>query len=318
MPLCFNSTMSYDPITPRATTAAAASCPTNDCDFNILQLSPEVLAIIFSKSFDKSSLDQLLKLSTVCRTFRHLIINDWFLQKYYFSFFHKLNIWCQFSNESTTSGDSDDFLHNSVKNIIDEEKTLINKSIPPEIETNGFFNHGPCLTFSDSCTHIEKCYELNADNFSFSFWFLSRATHFDLPLMHIVFENEQSRLSLRFRVHDNQLQFWIPCTPRWITLGQWQINEWHHIAVVFVSLETPQTIKIYLNSNKNVLKIRTCSYVHVGPFRSLKVAIGYVNGSFADFAVWSTILLPIEIRSIFHQKTTINKVNVAKYIFDNW
>jgi len=39
------------------------------------------------------------------------------------------------------------------------------------------------------------------------------------------------------------------------------------------------------------------------------------NHSIADVSLWSKRLLPIEIRAIYEQKTSIDKVNIAKYIF---
>ncbi|CAF1580906.1 unnamed protein product [Didymodactylos carnosus] len=310
--------MSCGSITPRTTsTTAVVSCSTGDCCFNILQLPPEILAIIFSKSFGKPSFDQLLKFSTVCSQIRHLITNEWFLQKYYFSFFHNVIIWCRFSNESIAGGGID-FLHNSVKTNIVGDKGMITWPTLPQIELNGFFDHAPCLKFSDNNTRIEKRYELNAaDSFSVSFWFLA-ACRTDLPFIYIRFTNEESRLSSFLRINDkNQLEFCATRTTGWITLGQLQMNEWHHIALVFLpsSSETP-TMKIYVNSNKTTLEIHKLPII--GPFESLKLELRYVNGSFADLAVWSTVLSSIEVRAIYDQKTTINKVNVAKYILDNW
>jgi hypothetical protein len=41
------------------------------------------------------------------------------------------------------------------------------------------------------------------------------------------------------------------------------------------------------------------------------------NRSFADVSLWSRCLLPIEIKAIYQQKTSIDKVSITKYIFDH-
>jgi hypothetical protein len=41
------------------------------------------------------------------------------------------------------------------------------------------------------------------------------------------------------------------------------------------------------------------------------------NHSVADISLWSRRLLPIEIRAIYEQKTSIDQVDVAKYIFEH-
>jgi hypothetical protein len=37
----------------------------------------------------------------------------------------------------------------------------------------------------------------------------------------------------------------------------------------------------------------------------------------ADVSIWSRCLLPLEIRAIHQQKTSIDKVNIAEYIFEH-
>jgi hypothetical protein len=41
------------------------------------------------------------------------------------------------------------------------------------------------------------------------------------------------------------------------------------------------------------------------------------NQSIADVSLWSRRLSPLEIRAIYEQKISIDKVNIAKYIFEH-
>ncbi|CAF3259559.1 unnamed protein product, partial [Rotaria sp. Silwood2] len=89
------------------------------------------------------------------------------------------------------------------------------------------------------------------------------------------------------------------------------MNQWYHIVAIFSLTES--TIKLYLNGNKtnDVVVV-----ARIDPNGTVLVRSQYQDGCLSDIALWSRKLLPIEVRSIFNQKTSVDKVDMVKYILN--
>lgn len=95
-------------------------------------------------------------------------------------------------------------------------------------------------------------------------------------------------------------------------------NEWFHIVLVQTRNsedESPEQ-KLWINGKLEVTtEVPRAAYDSCAKL-SLRTKQEFVM-KLADFSIWSRCLLPIEIRSIYQQKTSIDNADIAKYIFEN-
>ncbi|CAF0752005.1 unnamed protein product [Adineta steineri] len=275
----------------------------SSCINNILP--PEILQKIFLLSAE--SLHDALHISTTCQLWRKLIFNPFFIEHYWiFDDKHRkkgLIRWWNFN-----------------ENIPDQNNPFRNCSI-----TNCFL--GKCANFRDDSEITEEEVPKNTidrgSDYTIAFWllipeigdeprciFMVRDDDWDYTRSAGVAIDETNFLSIVFAstISERIIQSNVQMKP----------DQWYHIVLVQECIpgdEKPQQ-HLWING-----KLELTEKVPIAAFSSTAEVCFFFsilwNHSIADVSYWSRRLLPLEIRAIYEQKTSIDKVNMAKYIFEH-
>lgn len=299
--------------TREANIAVTTTCNTGS------DLSDEIWQSIF---LSISSRNDLICLSTVCRRFRKLILNEWFLRKYFAEHpkhFEDLIIYYNFSNvalgqnpffnsiKSLKRGQWDNFISDQSKMIIETDSSFdyILKTIGDFVKIHNNYD------LFRSRTILETC--------SLSFWFFlckrpsskdSNWLTFTLDLI-----EDRPRRSRPITIYVNverHLEFYVNhggyIQAQQSKSPKLQFDIWHHITVVIAQTSPNDTsIELYLNSEK--LAEYKLWKRFLPPYHDISIEASPTDTHLAEICIWKRKVTVKEIKTMFEQKTTLKKVD---------
>ena len=272
----------------------------------------------------KLSLEELISVAMVSRQFYRLIFNKVFLRKCGVSpVQHDLILHLNFLHPRN-------YLENAIpisqgglqcENAFHQMQVII--------EANPLFGHTLKLNSSNHSSEITSKFVLNekiisSNSFSISFWLLLIDDDRNLQTIEFSFEDipyyyrSSDSHSLTFDVVHGGAQIEFECCdprePRKKVLvdDPLEIGKWYHFTMVYSHKDKSKAplLKIYQDWKK------------LYEFKNFKIPLTgknylkmYTRGSsirLADIALWSRELTPLELKIIYQQRTSLDKVNLIQ------
>ena len=269
-----------------------------------------------------SSFNDLISVSMVCRRFRKLILNEWFLRKYFAAhpkLFVDLIIYYNFSNVA----EGQNPFYNSIKSI---KRGQYDNSVPNQseviIEKDSSFDY--ILKPMRDFVKIRNDYDLFRsrtilDTCSFSFWFLlcKRRSNKDSHWLTLTLDltEDRPRRSRPITIYVNterHLEFYVN-NGGFIQLHHsnspiLQFDIWHNITVLIAQASPEDTsIELYLNSQK--LAEFKVSRRFRPPYHDISIEASPTDTHLAEICIWKRKITAKEIKTMFEHKTTLNRVD---------
>lgn len=286
---------------------------------NDYELPDEIWHFIF---LSISSFNDLVCLSKVCRRFRKLILNEWFLKKYFTEYpklFENLLIYYNFSNVAL--GQNPFF--NAIKslkrgqldNFIDDQNNMI-------IEKDSSFDYclktiGPFVKIRNSYDLFRSRTILETCSFSFFFFLCKRLSNNDSNwltfTLDLIEDRPQRSRPITIYVNaEQQLEFSINyglcIQSQHSNSRKLQFDMWYHITVLIAQISPDDTsIELYLNSEK-LAEYKLCKRFRP-PYHDINIEASLTDTRLAEICIWKRKLTVKEIKTIFEQQTTLKKVN---------
>ncbi|CAF1017145.1 unnamed protein product [Rotaria magnacalcarata] len=286
---------------------------------NDSNLSDEIWQSIF---LSISSFNNLICLSTVCRRFRKLILNEWFLKKYFVEhpkLFGNLIIYYNFSNVALGQNP----FCNSIKSlkrgqwdncINDQSEIIIEKdsSFDYSLKTIGdFVKIRNDYDLFRSRTILETC------SFSFFFFLCKRPSSKDNSWLTVTLDliEDRPRRSRPITIYVNaerHLEFSVNYAfciqTQHSNSPKLQFDMWYHITVLIAQTSPDDTsIELYLNSQK--LADYKLSKRFRPPYHDISIEASIRDTHLAEICIWKRKLTVKEIKTIFEQQTTLKRVD---------
>ena len=271
-----------------------------------------------------SRLKDLISLSTVCRRFRKLILNEWFLRKYFTEhskLFEGLIIYYNFSNvvqgrnpfcnliQSFKRGKFDNFIADESKMTIEKDSSFncIFKPIGDFVEIHNNYD------LFRSRTILETC--------SFSLWFFlcKRPSYKDSNWLRFTWDliedrPQRSRPITVYVNHERHLEFYVNhggfIQAQHSNLPKLQLDIWHHITILIVQTSPDDTsIELYLNSQK--LAEYKLQKRFRPPYHDISIEASTTDTHLAEICIWKRKITVKEIKAMFEQKTILKRVDLV-------
>ncbi|CAF0954885.1 unnamed protein product [Didymodactylos carnosus] len=300
-------------------------------------ISTEILEKIFLSASSVTttlSFTDLLNISLTCHLWYELTLkNQWFLTKYFNDIYKKTLIECE---------TFDDKFNSPVVKIADEWSFLGKCAVIHPIPNADYEDY--------SCTYFEsKIINEEKQGWSICFWVrplgcssdvYRYGSDDDIILTLDAVGGQDKSFFLRFHLNNQQCIYFTYCqgySPDKQTVKfQLTHDEWNHL---IIQQKNDGHLQLYANGqlvslslkeeeNLNMLSLYTPSLLYedddeleqrqlfqLQPQLQLYFfTASSLSHSIADISVWSRALLSCEISAIYEQRTSINKVNIAKYL----
>lgn len=274
-----------------------------------------------------SSFNDLICASMTCRRFRKLILNEWFLKKYFTEYpklFGDLIIYYSFSNVALGQnpfyssikilkhGRYDNFVPDQSKIIIEKDSSFeyILKPIGNFVKIRNDYDLFRNRTILETC--------------SLSFWLflckrsLNEDSHWLTFTLDLIEDRPRKSRPITIYVNMKQhLEFYINhggyIQAHHSNSPKLPFNTWHHITVLIAQTSSNDTsIELYLNSQK-IAEYKLWTRFRP-PYHDISIEASLTDTYLAEICIWKRKLTMKEIKAIFEQKTTLKRVNFVTAI----
>jgi hypothetical protein len=276
------------------------------------KLPPELWSKILLQA--KLSLEELFSVATVCRQFYSIIFNELFLRKCGLNFAHPRNC---FENAIPISQNG----------LQCENAALYQRQV--FIEANPIFGHTLKFDSSKRSSEITSKFVLNqkitcSNSFSISFWFL--LTNDDKNLQTIEFNFEDTPTystssdsdTLTFDIVNGGAQIDFECCGRRERCkmthkdASLAIGQWYHFAMVYSHKDKSKVPVLKLYQDWKELYECKNFKISLSSKDYFKIYTRISAMTLADIALWSRELIPLELKAIYQQRTSLDKVNLIQ------
>ena len=272
------------------------------------------------------SFEELISVSKVCRQLHSLIFNEWFLQKYGLSPIQQdLVLHLNFAHPRNYSENAIPISQGGLQCKNASHQKQITREVNPLFHhTLKFVSSKQLSSITSKFILIEKI--TSSNSFSISFWLLLTDDDKNLQTIEFSFEDiphysessDSHALTFDIAHGGKQIEFEC-CAPRGprkrvVKDGSLVIGQWYFFTVVYSHKDKSKTpsLKIYEDCKE------------LSELTSFKIPLAYeyyfnicIRGSaimLADIAFWSRELNPMELKAIYQQRTSLDKVNLIQTI----